>query len=1123
MKIRCWSQWFRIAGWISLLLYSHPAIAQLVPDTASDRSLGTTVVPATPQIDLITGGTRPGNGINLFHSFQEFNVQNGRAVYFANPAGVQNILSRITGTNPSNIFGTLGVFGGNANLFLINPNGIIFGPNARLDVGGSFIATTANAIQFGEQGFFNASTPQSLPLLTINPSALLFNQISRGNITNSSTAFAGLDPAGDGVFGLRVPDGQSLLLVGGDVNLVGGQLNALGGRVEIGGLAEPGIVEIAAQGGVLSLSFPPDVTRSNVTLTNGAQIAVNAANGGSITLTAQNITLADSSALYAGIRNFLGSENNQGGDITLNATGTIALDQSYIFNNVQLDSIGQSGNINIQSDSLSLTNGSRITASIYGKGNTGSISIQAEKAVFLDQNSAVFNTVEANGVGNSSSINLSAESLELRGGSELLTVVQGASGSFPAGRGNAGDINLNVRGAINITGVRQFRSGLFSSVDPGATGNGGNINIVTNSLYVSDEAWLDASTQGQGNAGNVFIQAKNGIFLDQNALIFSNVANGGVGEGGNINISAKSLELRGGAQLITSIEPASTVLPAGKGNAGNVNVNVQESVNITGSGSLPSGIYSYVSSGGSGNAGDITINSRSLSLTEGAELAAGTLGKGNAGRISIQASGAVFLDQEANVFSSVEAGGIGDAGGINLLANSLDLRGGSQLVTGVQPAFAFLPAGQGNAGNVNINVQGQVNIIGTGITTQRPSGIYSLISNGATGNSGDISINSGSLSLAAGARLITSTFGQGTAGNVNVNVQEGINIAGVGGSFRSGIFSSVENGAIGNGGNINVTTDSLSLTDQAWLSAATAGNGNAGSVSIQARGDIFLDTGAAITSSVAIGGVGDGGDVTIAANSLELREGAQLEASTFGQGNAGNITVTTRGPIQANNGTFGTAALQGSGGAITLRAKTIRLVGDSDIVTFVASGAGGGGNITLTADAIIALNDSDILAFAQDGKGGNITLNTPIFLGQNYRPAPPGTNPFTLEGNDRVDINASGAVSGVISLPDLTYLQHPLASLPQSLIDTNTILANSCIVRTGNGGTFLITGVGGLPVRPGDAPVPYFSTGAVQSIATENTQTSQRRPPKTDERLVEAQGVYRLSNGQLVLSWECPR
>ncbi|MCG5060680.1 MAG: filamentous hemagglutinin N-terminal domain-containing protein [Limnoraphis sp. WC205] len=137
---------------------------------------------ATLRID--GGAVRGGN---LFHSFQEFNIREGRGAYFSNPDNIINILTRVTGGNISEILGTLGVLG-NANLFLINPAGIVFGPNARLDVGGSFFATTADGILF-ENGFeFAASNPEAPPLLTINMPLGLNIRENPGAIVNQTVA-----------------------------------------------------------------------------------------------------------------------------------------------------------------------------------------------------------------------------------------------------------------------------------------------------------------------------------------------------------------------------------------------------------------------------------------------------------------------------------------------------------------------------------------------------------------------------------------------------------------------------------------------------------------------------------------------------------------------------------------------------------------------------------------------------------------------------------------------------------------------------------------------------------------------------------------------------------------------
>jgi large exoprotein involved in heme utilization and adhesion len=237
-----------------------------------------------------------------------------------------------------------------------------------------------------------------------------------------------------------------------------------------------------------------------------------------------------------------------------------------------------------------------------------------------------------------------------------------------------------------------------------------------------------------------------------------------------------------------------------------------------------------------------------------------------------------------------------------------------------------------------------------------------------------------------------------------------------------------------------------------------------------------------------------------------------------------NININVNKNLNLTNGNILTSSSQSSGGSVNVNAENIRLFGDSDISTFVSSGAGGGGDIKLTADSILAFGDSDIFAFAQDGKGGNITFDTLAFFGQNYRPATPGTNPLTLDGNNRVDINASGAVSGVIVLPDTSSIQNNLGKLPQTAIDTNALIANSCIARRNQqqNGSFFITGSGGLPVRPGDASLPSYSTGDVQPIPTEaTTLPTQTRPWQIGDRVIEPTGVYELPNGKLVLGKEC--
>src|SRR5919202_7153791 len=258
-------------------------------------------------VEAIDGGAQRGQ--NLFHSFQEFNVSEGRGAYFYSPdAGIVNILARVTGGNPSEILGVLGTFGNSQpNLFLINPNGIIFGRNARLNIGGSFLASTANSVVFDNGYQFSATNPQALPLLTVNvPLGLQFGA-NPGSIVNQSR------PNGDG---LKAQPGRTLALVGGEVAIQGGILSAPNGRVELGSVAGNTQVSLTPTNSGYALGYEGVEDFQDIRLLQNALVAAGGEEGGAIQVQSRNVTLTGGSGLYL-------DEAGVGEGLSVNATESV--------------------------------------------------------------------------------------------------------------------------------------------------------------------------------------------------------------------------------------------------------------------------------------------------------------------------------------------------------------------------------------------------------------------------------------------------------------------------------------------------------------------------------------------------------------------------------------------------------------------------------------------------------------------------------------------------------------------------------------------------------------------------------------------------------------------------------
>lgn len=488
------------AGWAGaiggILLAFYPTVA-LTQNITFDGTLGATATLTAPNY-VIRQQDGLSVGSNLFHSFRQFNLDANEAAIFQSADNIRNILARVTG-GASSINGLIATQSGNVNLFLINPSGITFGANARLDIGGatrgSFVATTVDAIAFANGEQFSATNPSGArSLLTIvgDPSGFLASQRIPTDVVSTDSVLA-------------TYKGQSLVFLGGAVVLDGTRLFALGGRIELGGVAEAGTVGLTTNGNSLNLSFPEEVGRSNVFLSGNSLVRVTAGNSGSVAVNAKNIELAGRSIIDTGIAPGLGSVESQAGNITLDASGKLILLQRSLIRNILFsDAIGSSGNINIKADSLQLKEGSQIAAGVLGQGNGGNISISLNTDALIDGYdrgfpSGILTPISAEGLGNAGNIAIAAKSLTLSNGGQIQTLV--------SGQGMGGSVTIQSEDAVVLdgTGGSQLRSGIFSDIEFGGTGKGGNIEITTGSLGVTNGAGIISGAVGDGDAGNVKI------------------------------------------------------------------------------------------------------------------------------------------------------------------------------------------------------------------------------------------------------------------------------------------------------------------------------------------------------------------------------------------------------------------------------------------------------------------------------------------------------------------------------------------------------------------------------------------------------------------------------------------
>ncbi|WP_442937268.1 two-partner secretion domain-containing protein [Nostoc sp.] len=636
-------------AFLSTLTIGFLSSALLLPAIAQVTSDGTTNTIVNPNGNNFTilNGIQKGN--NLFHSFSNFSVPTSGSARFdlINTPNITTIFSRVTGGNVSNIDGLISTLNSNnpVSLFLMNPAGIVFGANARLDISGSFVGTTANSIKFSDGVDFSAVNANATPLLTMsvpvglqmgsNPAPITV----QGNGHQLTAPNPTLPPIRSATpTGLEVQPGQTLALIGGNISLTGGTLTAEQGQVAIASVGG-GRVDLTASSQGWDFDYSGVSSFRDIQLSQQSMLDASGIGSGRIQVQGANISLKDGSTLL--IESF---GLQPGGGIQVRATESFQIQGSTPDGSIAsglgtiLLGASEGGTIMIESPRLSLQQGGWIYSDTYSTGSSGMITVKAIDS--MEVNGLSPQTFGSSGIYSHTYGSGSAGAIALS--TRYLTLVDGGTiNSTTFDRGNAGNVTLNVDGTLSVMGVEPtfLQPSNISSGTIG-TGNAGNLTLNTRHLIIQGGARISSSTLARGNAGSAIVNATESVEVQ--------------GKGPS-TLSPSTIE-----SAATIVDPA-----------------LQQRFNLP---LAPSG-----------TSGNVIINTPQLSITDGALVSVSNQGVGNAGDLLVNAD-AIRLDRQGGITASTQSG---EGGNINLQANSLILRHNSTITA--------TASGTGNGGNLTIN------------------------------------------------------------------------------------------------------------------------------------------------------------------------------------------------------------------------------------------------------------------------------------------------------------------------------------------------------------------------------------------------------------------------------------
>jgi filamentous hemagglutinin family protein len=932
---------------LGLSLGAHLAWAAGPAGIKTDGTLGgPATVLAGPTYNITQSLGKLAGG-NLFFSFQYFNVAtNETALFTTTSPGINNVVSRVTGGFASSIDGTitLNAANGAPNFFFINPSGVTFTANARINVPGAFAVTTADYLKFADGNFYANPATQST-LSAAAPQAFGFLGASRAPVTVTGASLSG-GAQGAGEFQITA----------GDVTIDGA-----GGQAGI--VNSTGNIRITAVGSTAAevpLAGSFTATDGTVTIENGGIVFTDSGTpsaAGAIQITAGSLLIDGTGAAFgSGLVSYGGAGNSGpitvavGNDATLVNGGQIA---SGTFGAGSAAPIQlQSGSLTINAGASSNFTGIENTAYANSSGAAGGLRLSVTGAASLINGGQIVSSTA--GTGNAGNIALSAQSLSIEGQNSALPTGLNA-GTY--GAGNAGQIQLQLAALAIDGGTATNITGISAQSYPQSSGAAGNVVVnVAGAASIVSGGEISSSTNGPGNAGNISLSAQNLTVDSEAATIGTGVlANSyGTGNSGSIQLQLAALSIDG--------SPTSSF----------------------------TGISSQATFVGSGSAGDIAVSvAGAASIANGGQISSSTSGAGNGGTVAVSAQSVTINGAAATGVTGITSAalGAGNAGTVSLSAQSLSITGQSaNLETGI----AVSSYGAGEPGQVNVNV-GSLSIDG-GNNAAGFIGIFSQSNNGSTESTGDVTVAvTGGASIIDGGEVSTSTFGSRTAGNLSFSAQ-GLTISNANTAVGTGIFADTY--ATGDAGQIKLQLGSLSIDggsgngNTGIFSLAEQSTGAAGGITLTVAGNTALVNGGIISSSTF--SAGNAGVVTLQSGSLSIDGGAAAlltgiisQANSGASGSAGEVTVNVSGAATIQNGaeisssTFG----GGNGGQVSLQAAQLTIDGGTSgeftgITSGAEQGSGSAGSVLIkVAGAASIVNGGEISSSTfSAGNAGQVNL-----------------------------------------------------------------------------------------------------------------------------------------------------